>query len=81
MMADNDDEEQHGEASVVRFPQSRVAPPKTEGGFKDLGMSDLAKRLGAPARQGTGHWCRRCGGIWYGYLLEVTCPNCGGRHA
>ena len=65
-------------ASVVRFPQSRVAP--RGGGFQDLGLSDLAKWLGGPERQGTGHWCSRCRGIWYGYLLEVTCPKCGGRH-
>jgi hypothetical protein len=24
-----------------------------------------------------GHWCSRCRGIWYGYLLEVACPVCG----
>ena len=65
-------------ASIVRFPQSRVAP--RGGGFTDLGLSDLAKWLGGPDRQGTGHWCSNCGGIWYGYLLEVTCPKCGGRH-
>lgn len=68
------------EARVVRFPQSRVAPHGPGGGFKDLGFSDLAKNLGGPERQGTGHWCSRCHGIWYGYLLEVTCPKCGGRH-
>lgn len=66
------------DASVVRFPQSRV-PPRSSG-FKDLGFSDLAKYLGRPGRQGTGHWCSHCQGIWYGYLLEVTCPKCGGRH-
>ena len=67
-------------ASVVRFPQSRVPPRGSDGGFTDLGQSDLAKYLGGPDRQGTGHWCSRCRGIWYGYLLEVTCPKCGGRH-
>ena len=65
-------------ASIVRFPQSRVAP--RGGSFQDLGLSDLAKWLGGPERQGTGHWCSRCRGIWYGYLLKVTCPKCGGRH-
>ena len=65
-------------ASIVRFPQSRVAPRGS--GFEDLGLSDLAQWLGGPDRQGTGHWCSRCRGIWYGYLLEVTCPKCGGRH-
>jgi hypothetical protein len=67
-------------AGVVRFPQSRVAPRGSEGSFTDLGFSELARYLGAPGRQGTGHWCSRCNGIWYGYLLEVTCPKCGGRH-
>ena len=66
-------------ASVVRFPQSRVLP-RGSGGFTDLGLSNLAKRLGTPGRQGTGHWCSRCHGIWFGYVLEVTCPKCGGRH-
>jgi hypothetical protein len=67
-------------ARVVRFPQSRVAPRGSGSGFKNLGMSELAKYLGAPGRQGTGHWCSRCHGIWFGYVLEVTCPKCGGRH-
>jgi hypothetical protein len=67
-------------AAVLSFPQSRVAPRASDGGFKELGMSDLARDLGAPGRQGTGHWCSRCQGIWYGYLLEVACPRCGGRH-
>ena len=66
-------------ASVVRFPQSRVAPRGSGGGFRDLGPSGLAKYLGVPGRQGTGHWCSRCHGIWFGYVLEVTCPNFGGR--
>ena len=65
--------------AVTPFPQSRVSPRQSAGGFKDLGLSDLARTLGAPGRQGTGHWCSRCHGIWYGYLLEVTCPSCGGR--
>jgi hypothetical protein len=66
-------------ASVVRFPQSRVSPRGASGGFNDLGLSNLARYLGAPGRQGTGHWCSRCHGIWFGYVLEVTCPKCGGR--
>jgi hypothetical protein len=79
MIADESDPASADEANVVRFPQSRVAPAASPGGFKDLGPSDLAKTLGAPGRQGTGHWCSHCGGIWYGYLLEVTCPQCGRR--
>lgn len=65
---------------LVRFPQSRVSPPGANTPFKDLGSSELSKRLGLPERQMTGHWCSRCQGIWYGYLLEVDCPACGNRH-
>jgi hypothetical protein len=48
--------------------------------FLELGAGPLAQTLGPPAEQATGHWCRYCRGIWYGYLLEVTCPRCGNRH-
>jgi hypothetical protein len=65
--------------SVVPFPQARVLPARRQGGFEDLGPSKLAEQLGAPSRQGTGHWCSHCQGIWFGYLLEVACPVCGGR--
>lgn len=67
-------------AQVVRFPQSRVSPAGANEPFKELGVSKLVSRLGFPERQATGHWCSRCSGIWYGYLLEVTCPVCGNRH-
>jgi hypothetical protein len=79
-MPDDKDAPGPQRADIVPFPQSRVPPRVTEGGFKQLGLSDLARDLGAPGRQGTGHWCSRCHGIWYGYLLEVACPKCGGRH-
>jgi Zn finger protein HypA/HybF involved in hydrogenase expression len=45
-----------------------------------LGTSTFAASLGAPVEQTTGHWCSRCQGIWYGFLLEVACPVCGNRH-
>jgi hypothetical protein len=79
MIADEQDAGSADEPNIVPFPQSRVPPAGSSGGYKDLGASDLARRLGAPRHQGTGHWCSRCGGIWYGYLLEVACPKCGGR--
>jgi hypothetical protein len=79
-MSEDDDPPRPPLARVVRFPQSRIVPRAAEGGFKDLGMSELAQQLGAPGRQGTGHWCSYCRGIWYGYLLEVACPRCGRRH-
>jgi len=73
-----DAEDKNPGGEVLRFPLSRVRP----GGapFKELGTSQLAARFGTPERQATGHWCSRCHGIWYGYLLEVTCPACGNRH-
>lgn len=67
-------------AEIVRFPHSRVSPAGANTPFKELGMSMLSRELGLPLRQATGHWCSRCRGIWYGYLLEVTCPVCGNRH-
>ncbi len=62
---------------VIRFPLARTRP----GGPRaaDLGASRLARRIGLPNRQLTGHWCSRCRGIWYGYPLEVECPVCGNR--
>ena len=65
------------DADIVGFPQSRVAPSTQP--FKHLGVSPFAARYGAPDRQATGHWCSYCRGIWFGYLLEVTCPVCGNR--
>jgi len=64
---------------IVRFPQSQVRPAGRGQRFRELGTSRLAARLGYPDRQATGHWCSRCRGIWYGYLLEATCPVCGNR--
>jgi hypothetical protein len=64
---------------VVRFPQSRVGLASRKP-FLELGQGPLAQTLGPATQQATGHWCRYCRGIWYGYLLEVTCPRCGNRH-
>lgn len=69
-----------GDARVTRFPFSRVRPAGSREGFKELGPSTLARTLGLPAEQTTGHWCSRCRGVWWGYLLEVACPVCGNRH-
>ncbi len=66
--------------SVLHFPQSRVRPPGSDEPIKELGFGPLASVLGTPREQTTGHWCSHCQGIWYGYLLEVTCPVCGNRH-
>ena len=64
----------------ITFPFARVSPPRTVGGFKELGTTPLAKQLGLVEWQLNGHWCRRCQGIWYGYTLEAECPCCGNRH-
>lgn len=66
--------------AIVRFPQSRVNPVGSHQPFKNLGTSQYIAKLGVPDRQTTGHWCSKCRGIWFGYLLEVTCPVCGNRH-
>lgn len=66
--------------AVVRFPQSRVPPAGHKGEFTDLGLSPLAGDLGMTRDRLHGHWCSRCRGIWFGYLLEVECPCCGNRH-
>ena len=66
-------------SEVVRFPQSRVSPTGAAKPAKVLGAGKMAELLGAPAHQTTGHWCSRCQGIWFGYLLEVVCPVCGNR--
>jgi hypothetical protein len=71
------DEPSNGD--LVRFPQSRVRPSAQGRPFRNLGLGPLARALGAPVEQATGHWCSHCQGIWYGYLLEVTCPACGSR--
>jgi len=66
--------------SVRHFPQSRVAPPQSLGGARDLGVTALARQLGLREDQLGGHWCSRCEGLWWGYMLEVECPCCGNRH-
>ncbi len=79
-MSDAEDDANKPDAEVLRFPQSRVRLPGSEEPLKIIGTSPLAGVLGAPSEQTTGHWCSRCQGIWYGYLLEVACPVCGNRH-
>ena len=65
---------------VVRFPLSRTSPASATSPPRELGYGALAEQIGIPRQQATGHWCSRCNGIWYGYLLEVACPQCGNRH-
>jgi hypothetical protein len=51
------------------YHQTRVRDPGSAEQMKELGTGPLAASLGAPVEQTTGHWCSRCQGIWYGYLL------------
>lgn len=80
MTGDDDDSEREQSASVVAFPFSRVTPPQSQAPRSDEVFGALAKTLGVPREQTTGHWCSRCNLLWYGYLLEVACPACGNRH-
>lgn len=66
-------------ARAIRFPHSRSLPASTPGGFKDLGITPLARQLGLTLEQTNGHWCSRCQGIWFGYTLEAECPVCSNR--
>ena len=65
--------------AIVSFPQSRVRPPGGIAPYKEIGIGHLARTLGITNEQLSGHWCSRCKGIWFGYLLEVECPACGNR--
>ena len=73
-MADDESSGLKHSTRILEFPAA-----VSRKSFADLGQSNLAKHIGAPGRQGTGHWCSHCRGIWFGYPLEVTCPRCGSR--
>jgi len=66
-------------SKIIYFPQTRVSPRHTVDGYKELGMGKMAKAFGAVKEQQSGHWCSKCKGIWFGYLLEVECPKCKNR--
>jgi len=66
-------------AEIVGFPFSRVNPVAYGETYKNLGVGKMAATLGVAKEQQSGHWCSRCNGIWFGYLLEVECPKCGNR--
>ncbi len=74
-----DDKSDERDASVVAFPFSRVKPVQSTAQPDEI-FGAFAETFGMPREQTTGHWCSRCQMIWYGYLLEVTCPVCGNRH-
>jgi hypothetical protein len=66
-------------AASQRFVSALLTPAQPLGGYRELGTTALALRLGLPEDQHSGHWCSRCEGIWYGTALEVECPACGNR--
>lgn len=74
------DSESNDGTKTAQFPHSRSNPRGSAGGFKDLGITPLARQLGLTAEQTNGHWCSRCRGIWFGYTLEAQCPVCGNRN-
>jgi len=80
-MSRDDDMKQndHLVPNVVAFPHSKVSPAFAGDRYKELGMGKMADSVGAAIEQQSGHWCSRCKGIWFGYLLEVECPKCGNR--
>lgn len=61
------------------FVRGLLSPKQPLGGYRELGTTALARQLGLPDEQLSGHWCSRCHGIWYGCPLEVQCPACGNR--
>lgn len=80
MIADDDGDEALRPSSVIPFPFSRTQPTQTAEGEGAETYGNFAVLFGMPREQTTGHWCSRCQRIWFGYLLEVTCPTCGSRH-
>lgn len=75
-MASDSESEDAGKTAPISHSPSRA----TAGGFKDLGITPLARQLGLSMEQTNGHWCSRCKGIWFGYTLEAQCPVCGNRN-
>jgi len=69
-----------GSKPVIDFPHSRSKPGQSPGGFRDLGLSLLAREAGMIQPNLKGHWCSRCRGIWFGFVGEAECPVCGNRH-
>lgn len=67
-------------AVLVPFPFARIPPQHCPEGYRELGITPLAKQLGLQEDQLNGHWCTDCQGIWYGCTLETECPCCGNRN-
>ena len=79
-MSDETSDKPKGQsATIIAFPNPRAQTKSENREFHNLGEGKMAVTLGAAKEQQTGHWCSRCQGIWFGYLLEVECPKCGNR--
>lgn len=68
------------QSTLVKFPQSRTKPKGSKADYKDLGLSKFSKKFGMNQPGLKGHWCSRCKGIWYGFVGECECPQCGNRN-
>ncbi len=80
-MSEDDESSTKSDAdNVVNFPQSRTKPKGAKANFKDLGLSTFAQKYGEDQPGLKGHWCSRCKGIWYGFVGECECPQCGNRN-
>ena len=80
MTADRSDPSDSGSGlERARFSISGTSSSLSAEGFRDLGITPLARQLGLSMEQTNGHWCSQCEGIWFGYTLEVQCPVCGSR--
>jgi len=66
--------------NVVNFPQSRTKPKGAQANFKYLGLSKFAQKYEKDKPGLKGHWCSRCKGVWYGFVGECECPQCGNRN-
>ena len=51
--------------AVIRFPFSRVAPARSDALSEPPAYGELARSIGLPIEQTTGHWCSRKGGQFY----------------
>tara|TARA_R110002096_G_scaffold287893_4_gene481525 strand:+ start:4091 stop:4342 length:252 start_codon:yes stop_codon:yes gene_type:complete len=80
VVTDQDKKDKSSSNSVVGFPQSRTQTKTSKDGVRELGISKLAQQLGYVQPNLKGHWCSRCKGIWYGYVGECECPQCGNRN-
>jgi hypothetical protein len=78
-MSSSNGKPQDAARGAEEFVRTLLSPKAPLGAYRELGTTALARQLGLPEEQLSGHWCSRCQAIWYGCLLEVQCPACGNR--